>query len=494
MNSRRHHLIARTRILLLLTLLVALGFLATSLASYQVSKTAIQESISGRELPLTSDNIYTEIQKDLIRPIFISSMMASDTFLRDWILHGETDIRRMTRFLGEVKTRFNAFTSFFVSERTLAYYHTNGILKHVRADEPRDAWYFRVRQMSAPYEINVDPDLANRDALTIFINYRVLDYEGRILGTTGIGLTVDAVRQLIASYQQRYQRNIYFTDRQGKLILFGNHSPFSENDIHAVAGLRDIADQLLATPAGSYRYIHRDKEHFLNVRLVPELNWYLFVEKVADDDLSAIRRTLYINLGFSLAITLIVVLLGSLTLRRYQNRLEAMATTDALTGLYNRQAMDILFQQAVSEHRRQPKPIAIALVDIDHFKQINDNHGHLVGDHVIAEVARLLTQGLRGADIACRWGGEEFLLIFKDCTAADALTIAEKIRQRVAQAEFVTNGITLGFTISIGVAGYHAGDALEPLIAAADAALYTAKQSGRNRVSGPAGAAADTAF
>lgn len=90
--------------------------------NYHVSKAAIRESIVASELPLTSDNIYSEIQKDLIRPIFVSSMMASDTFLRDWALAGERDAGQIVKYLREVKVRYGAFTSFFVSERTRTYY------------------------------------------------------------------------------------------------------------------------------------------------------------------------------------------------------------------------------------------------------------------------------------------------------------------------------------------------------------------------------------
>ena len=94
-------------------------------------------------------------------------------------------------------------------------------LKQVRVDEPRDAWYFRVRDMADHYEINVDPDLANRDNLTFFINYKVYDYQERFIGAAGVGLTVDAVIKLIDKYQQRYQRSVYFVDTFGRLVLTG---------------------------------------------------------------------------------------------------------------------------------------------------------------------------------------------------------------------------------------------------------------------------------
>ncbi|MBI5178262.1 MAG: GGDEF domain-containing protein, partial [Nitrospinae bacterium] len=117
----------KQRLVLLVSLALVSGFLVTSLASYYVSKSAMHDSIVKQALPLTSDNIYSEIQRDLLRPIFISSMMAQDTFLRDWALRGEKDVEAIVRYLTEVKNKYNTFTSFFVSERTRNYYHPTGI-------------------------------------------------------------------------------------------------------------------------------------------------------------------------------------------------------------------------------------------------------------------------------------------------------------------------------------------------------------------------------
>ena len=155
----------------LLVLLLTCGFTVTSLVSYYASLESIRDGIVNTELPLTSDNVYSEIQKDLVRPILISSMMSRDTFLRDWAMQGEQDPERMTRYLREVQEHYGAFTSFFISERTGTYYQSRGVLKKVSPDEGRDVWYYRVRDMETPYEINVDVDMANQDRLTIFINY-----------------------------------------------------------------------------------------------------------------------------------------------------------------------------------------------------------------------------------------------------------------------------------------------------------------------------------
>lgn len=472
----------KQRLIITLCTLLTLGFAITAWVNYQVSKSAIRNSIVANELPLTADNLYSEIQKDLIRPVVISSMMASDTFVRDWVLAGEQDTDRMIRYLREIKERYGAFTSFFVSERTRTYYQTEGVLKTIRENDPRDVWYFRVRGMSAPYEINVDPDLANKDAMTIFINYRVLDYNKRYIGVAGIGITMDAARTLINSYQQRFGRSIYFVDRTGKVALVGQDDQVRAAGIHEVNGLGAIADSILRKGSGSYQYTNAGSERLLNVRLISELNWFLFVEGTADAAMVEIRRTLYINLAICLAITAIMLLATSFTINRYQSQLEEMATTDKLTGLANRQAFDVLMPQVISETRRHGNPLCAVLIDIDHFKDVNDKHGHLAGDKVLRTVAGVIKSRLRASDIISRWGGEEFLVVLKNINVEQATLLAEKIRSAIERSVTAQKDRTITVTASLGIAAFELGDTPDRLLARADKALYKAKEQGRNRV------------
>ena len=476
-----HRIFDRRRLLLLVSVILFAGFFATTLFGYWVSKEAIRSAIIGQDLPLTASNIYSEIQKDLVRPVLISSTMAHDTFLRDWIVQGENDVTEMSRYLREVKERYGAFSSFFVSDKSAIYYTGEGAFKSVSPQEPRDAWYYRVRDMKEPYEINVDPDLANKDALTIFINYRVHDFAGNYIGATGIGLTVDAVRHLIADYQRRFQRTIYFVDVTGKIVVFGSRADRDPN-LRAAEGLAPLLDRILAEKSGSYQYERAGDNHILNVNYLPELKWYLFVEQNEALALTGIRQTLYANLAISLVVTLVVLLLTHFALSRYQQRMEQMAAIDKLTGLLNRQAFTIFIDKLVAEHRRESRPTSALMVDVDHFKAINDRYGHLIGDRVLKGVTLLLQNGLRESDIAVRWGGEEFLLILRGCDWAEAQRIADNLRQSVAENVFRVEGQAIEVTISIGVAEYDGTELIDQWINRADTGLYAAKNDGRNRV------------
>ncbi|HLT77372.1 MAG TPA: sensor domain-containing diguanylate cyclase [Ferrovibrio sp.] len=473
---------ARQVLISIVSALLIVGFLATSLGSYFVSRQSLRDAVVQTELPLTSDNIYSEIQKDLIQPILISSVMSADTFLRDWVLAGEREPEKIAHYLREIRTRYNAFASFFVSERTRNYYHADGILKRVHEAEPRDEWYFRVRKMTSPYEINVDPDLANQDAMTIFINFRVFDYEGRFIGATGIGLTVNAVRTLITDYQRRYGRTVYFVDGTGRIVLVGEGDSVPEHHISARGNLGALMPEWSKDQTRSLEYDYENRPRLLNVRFIPELDWFLLVEKDAEGDYTGIRQALYWNLLVCTLITALVLLATWLAINRYQKRLETMATTDQLTGLASRHAYEVLMDQALRDSRRSGQPLALVILDIDNFKSVNDRFGHVAGDRVLCGVGNAMRACLRSSDIICRWGGDEFIVALRNCDLHNAERLAETMRQTIAGAAFPYEGTPITVTVSLGVAVLQGEESAQDLVIRADAAMYRAKQEGRNRV------------
>ncbi len=324
MNTRMST-ISRYRLVWVVFLLLLAGFLANSISSYYVSRAEVRETITESSLPLTSDNIYSVIQRDLLHPIFISSMMANDAFLRDWTLAGEKDVTQMQRYLQEIRREFDTVSSFFISEKSRNYYYSDGILKQVSEDEPRDLWYYRVRQMEQPFEINVDPDMANHDALTVFVNYRVFDYDNNFIGATGTGLTVKRVNALIEHYEKRFNREIFFVNDEGRIVLCPRDSSLSSyEELAEVPGLTGKVDELLhGQEEIKLRYERDGKTYFLNSRWVPELHWYLMVEQSEDELLSPLRHTLALNILLALVITAIVSGMCLSVISLHQKRLKA---------------------------------------------------------------------------------------------------------------------------------------------------------------------------
>ncbi|WP_427846353.1 sensor domain-containing diguanylate cyclase [Brenneria salicis] len=473
----------KPRAIALLAVMLFTAFLIISWTSYQVAKESLEAEIEENTLPLTSDNVYSEIQQDLLKPTFISSLMAHDTFVRDWVINNESDPQAMIRYLKEIDNRFNTIFSFFVSDKTKRYYDPQRILKTVSEDVPDDQWYFQARTLldETPYSIDIRVDPEKRTRLDILINHRVMDYNGNFIGVTGVGIPVERVKHLIEKYEQRYNRTIYFIDKTGNVTLHGDtyHRPLK---IQQQAGLSALSTSILTVPGGAYVYEIDDNQIFLNTRLLPEFGWYLMVEQSNHPSEKRLFATLITNLGISVGFSMLFLFLLWLTIGGYQRRLEQMATTDKLTGIMNRQAFDYFFTRLLAKRISHQQPIAIVLIDIDHFKQINDRYGHGVGDIVLQHIASLLQQTIRRNDQICRWGGEEFVVLLDDCNLDNALLRADTLRKEIESTKIKSARDTIQVTISGGVAEYQPNETLDTLINRADIALYQAKQQGRNRV------------
>lgn len=161
-----------------------------------------------------------------------------------------------------------------------------------------------------------------------------------------------------------------------------------------------------------------------------------------------------------------------------------LAVTDGLTGLHNRRYLDTHLQTLVERARNRGRELSLLITDIDRFKLVNDTYGHDAGDDVLREFANRLRQNVRGMDLACRYGGEEFVIVMPDTSATMAAEVAERLRESVEESGFKTGDIVLDVTTSVGVATLNrdSDDDMKALLKQADTALYGAKNNGRNRV------------
>ena len=218
------------------------------------------------------------------------------------------------------------------------------------------------------------------------------------------------------------------------------------------------------------------------------------VNKVHGFDLGAVD---YITKPFDAA-ELRARVRAALRTKRYQDMLTHRAMLDAMTGLWNRAFFDQRLKEELLAADRYGRELSLVLLDVDHFKQLNDTCGHPFGDLVLQTVGEVLLNTARASDLPFRYGGEEFGVVLRETNLDEALQTAERIRSRIAELPFRQKGQDIRITASFGVASnglFAAGGAVSPqqLIAAADAALYSAKHSGRNRtcVSPPASCSTD---
>ncbi|HIP54589.1 MAG TPA: sensor domain-containing diguanylate cyclase [Sulfurimonas autotrophica] len=163
-----------------------------------------------------------------------------------------------------------------------------------------------------------------------------------------------------------------------------------------------------------------------------------------------------------------------------QKKLQKLATIDSLTGIYNRYKIDDAINLQIARSKRYKEPFCLIMLDVDHFKKVNDTYGHDIGDKVLKALSRLISKHIRCTDIFGRWGGEEFAVILENTKKEEAIEIAEKLR-KIVEAYSIENRYKI--TISLGVGEYKEGESREDLVKKVDKALYRAKENGRNQVS-----------
>lgn len=247
---------------------------------------------------------------------------------------------------------------------------------------------------------------------------------------------------------------------------------------------RNVLNKFLSSGITEPGYIIRSK-------IVPADKWRLYTVVNEDRFYAGIKAQMKVLIGVivGVAVLLFIVTVAALrpiirTLLREQKLLD-ISNRDGLTGLYNHAYMEESLKRELPRAARYKRPLSILMLDIDHFKQINDKHGHQVGDDVLSRFAQRLKRSARNQDIAARYGGDEFILILTETGKDDAAIVAERIRTDVAAMRVETEAGEFGITTSIGFVSYdaNAGEvSSKQFIKAADEALYASKEKGRNRV------------
>jgi diguanylate cyclase (GGDEF)-like protein len=162
-------------------------------------------------------------------------------------------------------------------------------------------------------------------------------------------------------------------------------------------------------------------------------------------------------------------------------QVEELTLTDSLTGIYNRRYLDLFMEKSIPISKKTNSPSVFMMLDIDHFKKVNDNFGHQCGDEALKHTSSIIRNFVRKSDVFVRFGGEEFAVILPNTNVAEGLIIAESIREAVEKSEFIYKNERIHLTISIGVSLYN-GDTAEEFIGKSDNALYKAKENGRNQI------------
>lgn len=482
----------KERLFHLLSLVVFLAFVVlTSFYAWQDSR-RVKHFVQHYELPSIGKAVAASLDRTAGEYYRIGDEMLRYDFLRNWILAGEEDVDALRKFLSDISLRFHLANASVVSDRSETYYSDDQrIVKLDPNNVSQDGWYYLYRDTLR--DTNIDTwYYAEEDKLHIWVNVPLFDDAGEFLGLTGVGVDSEDFSNMLMAYGRLEGVNVYLARVDGQLVYANDRQLLAEQrnlddlwdaEFNSLHKNQDISGLITATGDNSGT--------LLWIRFMESWNTWLVVEKTAQSIQSRINDSWQSSalLGGSLGMLLFLVIFTSITLARRQvdkntHQLESQAGTDSLTGLCNRLHFSRCIELELTRLREEQGVSALLLIDIDHFKKVNDTYGHPGGDEVLRLIAHTLKQNTREGDVAARFGGEEFMLLLSGASLKTATQRAEQLRVAVSELTFPGLPNEVRVTISLGVSllDIAKDNPIDMAYREADKALYAAKSAGRNCV------------
>ena len=471
----------KLRVNILICLIILAGFAAVAFTSYHTYSKIIDDDIVNIS-KLTSTNIYSDIRNELTKPIFVSLTMANDSFLKDWLRDERTDNtvnhqEELRQYLLGLKKKYDYDSVFLVSDNTDKYYHFNGLNKVISQNDDHDVWYYTFINGGHVYDLDVDTDEANKGHLSVFVNCRMTDDDGDLMGVTGVGVEMDQVQSLLRTFEDEYDLEALLFDEDGTVQISTRLNDIRVKDVFDADILRQNKQKIVGNHDSLQIFQFKEQSFYgyYIVRYVEELNWYLLIKK----DTSVLARSMYAQTARDAVIygvvVLFVLIITNGIVRKNDQLMRRLLRTDSLTGLPNRRSFNEMLAKAISAPSGK-EALYVFVFDLDNFKNVNDTHGHLTGDRMLQMIGRLASEAFRQKGLVCRWGGDEYAG-YCFCDSQEVEGLLENFFRMVRNDSSIKQYHT---SVSLGITQAYEQDNAETLIYRADQALYDAKGSGKD--------------
>jgi diguanylate cyclase (GGDEF)-like protein len=335
------------------------------------------------------------------------------------------------------------------------------------------------------------------DVPAVSISIPVVDGDNKMIGILYANLILDTLSRYIGNLRYGKTGKVFLVDSKGHLLAHPDIAPgigISGMNGVRMTQLRDYSGNPMVANAlrgiykpGIYLEPEAKKRVLSTYTTIEPLGWVLVLEQDLEEVYGGVRAYAYaivflvlVSLAVS-SVAFVYISRETIETARKHNELVIISETDPLTGLLNRRSMPGRIGQLISDYKRWDQGFVVGMFDIDDFKQVNDTFGHPYGDAVLREIAIRTVSILRAEDFLFRWGGEEFLVVLRNCDVTRARGVAEKIRHIIGDSPITEGPTSLSITITVGLSQYNGGS-IDDLINRADEALYTGKRNGKNMV------------
>ncbi|MEW9798829.1 sensor domain-containing diguanylate cyclase [Alteromonas sp. CYL-A6] len=416
--------------------------------------------------------VYSLVNRELLKPLHIAETFA-ETITFDRLLEGDVDEAHILEQLARMEQRLG-LTFFVALENQRKQLMSNG--RQFDLIEGKVYWYFQALKSDK----RILADLGQVGDVHLFFDVRIYDDDGGFLGFVGVGKRIRSFVDTFATYKKQYGYDFLFVNENNQVILTSlpdlivtgefipelNALPWFDGDD---VDLQNLDSQIVTVNGEDVLISEID---------IQQLNWRLLLLSPLEQRQAKLTETFAVNAGLVSSVIIILITALFIAFVAYKRNLEKRVEIDALTGLANRSYLQRRYQR----RKHSAQTVSLVIVDLDHFKQINDKFGHNAGDAVLREVAHRLQTLVRAGDTVCRWGGEEFVLLMHDIPKHTCLALVEKIRTALQAQPVPVDGQDIALTASFGVSVGSPSEPMSKHLANADVALYESKKTGRNRV------------
>ncbi|TRY33174.1 sensor domain-containing diguanylate cyclase [Aliiglaciecola sp. M165] len=416
------------------------------------------------------------IVDQLLKPLHVSQTLVEAKELQELVLSDEIDEAAMFAMLKRIEQEFG-MGFFIASEVSRTQYNSNGT--KLALEEGKVDWYFRYKN----WEQDAIADIGQWEDPHFYIDLKIYNDKQEFMGFFGISKSLDSFVGIFDEYKKQHGYDFIFVDQDNNIALSSDPELIVDKTTFTTLESLDWYQglDLEKLPGGSLNnaLVRVDGKDALIAEVeVDPFGWTMYLLTPLQARQTEISRSFVVSVVTLLVIIFALFLLIYHLLYYFKQDMQKNFQTDPLTRLPNRNKVELRYAEMLD----QKKSVGVVLIDIDHFKAVNDTHGHNAGDTVLRQISAMLQGQLRDGDVVGRWGGEEFVLLLPDTTPEQSFEVAQKLRESMANMTASTGSISLQITASFGVSHTETVRPLTEILGYADDALYQAKRDGRNMV------------